>query len=73
MSRRFEFVGGSSAKFWEITRAGRDVTVRYGRISSAGQTVTKTLTDDAAAVRHADKLIGKKLAKGYVECAALVS
>ena len=73
MSRRFEFVGGSSAKFWEITRAGRDVTVRYGRIGTANQTVTKTLTDDTAAVRQADKLIGEKLAKGYVECAALAS
>lgn len=73
MSRRFEFVGGSSAKFWEISRAGRDVTVRYGRIGSAGQTVHKSLADDAAAVRHADKLIREKLAKGYVECMALAS
>lgn len=69
MSRRFEFVGGSSAKFWEISVAGREVTVRYGRIGTAGQSLTKSLIDDAAATRHADKLIGEKLAKGYVECA----
>ncbi len=69
MSRRFEFIGGSSAKFWEISVAGREVAIRYGRIGTAGQSLTKSLIDDAAARRHADKLIGEKLAKGYVECA----
>ena len=28
MPRRFEFIGGNSAKFWEVTVAGKEVSVR---------------------------------------------
>jgi DNA ligase-1 len=66
-SRYFEFVEGKSAKFWEITVAGTDVTVRYGRIGASGQTKTKTFADEAAAHTHADKLIDEKTGKGYTE------
>jgi DNA ligase-1 len=31
-TRHFEFVEGNSAKFWEISAAGNEVTVRFGRI-----------------------------------------
>lgn len=66
-TRSFEFVGGGSAKFWEVTWDGREVAVRYGRIGTTGQTTTKTLnTEDAAAV-YVDKLIAEKLRKGYLE------
>ncbi len=65
--RRFEFAEGKSNKFWEITVAGTDVTVRFGRIGSAGQTNTKSLPDAAAAAKHADQLIGEKTGKGYLE------
>jgi predicted DNA-binding WGR domain protein len=67
MNRYFEFVGGSSAKFWEVSVRGCDVTVRFGRLGTSGQTQTKTLDDQAAAQQHAEKLIGQKLEKGYVE------
>ena len=67
MNRYFEFVGGSSAKFWEVTVSGCDVSVRYGRLGASGQTQTKTLDDAAAAQKHAEKLIGQKLEKGYLE------
>ena len=63
----FEFVGGSSAKFWEIGVKGRDATVRFGRIGTQGQTRVKTLPDAAAAAKHAEKLIASKTAKGYAE------
>ena len=66
-TRHFEFLEGGSAKFWEITAAGNDVTVRFGRIGTQGQTQTKTFVDEAAAVQHAEKLIGEKTKKGYVE------
>ena len=69
MTRRFEFVSGSSAKFWEITNNNREVTVRYGRIGSNGQTQTKSFTSDAAANTHALQQINSKLAKGYCELA----
>lgn len=68
MTRRFEFVGGSSAKYWEIFFAGTDVSIRYGRIGAAGQTLTKSFPTTAAAQKHAEKLIGEKIGKGYVEC-----
>lgn len=69
MHRRFEFVGGSSAKFYEITVSGCEVTVCYGRIGTDGQTLTKSFSDNAKAQQHAEKLVTSKLAKGYVECA----
>lgn len=44
---------------------GNEVTVRYGRIGSQGQTNVKSFADSAAAAQHVDKLIGEKVAKGY--------
>ena len=44
MHRRFEFVGGSSAKFWEVSVNGGEVTVCYGRIGTAGQTLNVPIT-----------------------------
>jgi predicted DNA-binding WGR domain protein len=41
--------------------------VRYGRIGSEGQSNVKTFPDEAAAARHADKLIAEKTGKGYLE------
>jgi DNA ligase-1 len=67
--RRFEFVGGSSAKFWEISVDGTDITVRFGRIGTGGQQQTKSFADAAKARQHAEKLIAEKTGKGYVECA----
>lgn len=67
MKRYFEFVGGSSAKFWEATVSGNTVTVRFGRIGTDGQTQVKTLADTDAATKHAEKLITEKTAKGYLE------
>ncbi len=70
-TRRFEYIEGNSAKFWEITTNNREVTVRYGRIGSNGQTQTKSFTSDAAANTHALQQINSKLAKGYRELAAV--
>lgn len=67
MKRHFEFVGGSSAKFWELSVADCAVTVCFGRIGTAGQEQTKNLVDAAAAQQHADKLIAAKIKKGYLE------
>jgi predicted DNA-binding WGR domain protein len=65
--RRFEFVGGSSQKFWEISLSGRSFTVRFGRIGAAGQSQTKAFADEARAKREAVDLITEKVRKGYVE------
>jgi DNA ligase 1 len=66
-TRRFEFSEDKSSKFWEIAIDGTDVTVRFGRIGSSGQTQIKSFADTAAATRHADKLILEKTEKGYRE------
>lgn len=71
MTRRFEFVGCSSAKFWEIDLVCCDVTVRFGRLGTDGQRQNKTFPDPAAARKQVEKLIGEKTAKGYREIAAV--
>jgi predicted DNA-binding WGR domain protein len=65
--RRFEFIGGSSRKFWEISLDGSSFTVRFGRLGTSGQSQTKTFADEATAKRQAENLIAEKLKKGYVE------
>lgn len=65
--RLFEYQDDKSAKFWEVTTAGATVTVRYGKIGTAGQSQTKELADAAAAAKHVAKLVAEKTGKGYVE------
>ena len=69
MIRRFEFIGGTFAKFWEVSTAGNDVTVRYGRLGSTGHGQDKSFASPQAAQNHAEKLVGEKLGKGYREVA----
>jgi DNA ligase-1 len=66
-ARRFELSDGKSEKFWEVAVQGKEVTVRYGRTGSDGQTSTQYLVSAAAATAHADKLVKEKTAKGYQE------
>ena len=66
-ARRFEFSEGNSNKFWEISVNQAVVTVRFGRIGSTGQSTVKSFADAEAAAKHAEKLIGEKLGKGYHE------
>jgi predicted DNA-binding WGR domain protein len=65
--RRFEFVEGGSKKFWEIGQTGCDMTVRYGRIGTNGQTQTKTFPEETRTAREVQKLIAEKVKKGYTE------
>jgi len=67
MKRHFEFIDATSAKFWEIAINGNEVTVRFGRIGTEGQTQVKTLADAGVATKHAERLIKSKTAKGYCE------
>ncbi|MGC3959997.1 MAG: WGR domain-containing protein [Verrucomicrobiota bacterium] len=66
-TRRFEFVGGPSQKFWEISVSGISFTVRFGRIGTAGQSQTKNFPDEAKTKREAENLIAEKVKKGYAE------
>ena len=72
--RYFEFVGEdaqrhieASSKFWEVDVEGTDVTVRFGKIGTNGQTTVKSFADNTAADAHAAKLVAEKTKKGYAE------
>ncbi|HEX7306252.1 DUF4132 domain-containing protein [Lentzea sp.] len=63
--RRWELVADGSAKFWEVDQTGVAVTVRFGRLGTAGQTKTKELGSAEAARAHVAKLVAEKEKKGY--------
>lgn len=65
--RRFEYVHGTSSKFWEIKVTGCSHTVRYGRIGSKGQQRTKDFNHSLAAYASYMKLVEQKTGKGYAE------
>jgi DNA ligase 1 len=65
--RYFEFVAGTSSKFWEVTVNGNEMTTHWGRLGSTGQSKTKSFKDEPTAQAQADKLVAEKTADGYVE------
>jgi predicted DNA-binding WGR domain protein len=72
-TRYFEFVGedssrgiASSTKFWEVTIDGSQLTIRFGKIGTSGQTTIKVFGSDDLAVAEAEKLIASKVKKGYI-------
>ncbi len=65
--RYFEFVEGSSSKFWEIWAEGSEVRTRYGRIGTSGQVTLKDEGSEAGAEKLLNKLIAEKTKKGYEE------
>jgi DNA ligase-1 len=66
-ARRFVLVEDSSSKFWEVSISGDEVTTRWGRIGSDGQTKTKSFATPSKAQAEYDKLIAEKTGKGYEE------
>ena len=70
--RYFVSTQDGSSKFWEVRLAGPELTVRFGRIGTKGQSQTKTFANVEAATREQEKLIRSKTAKGYTESASPV-
>jgi predicted DNA-binding WGR domain protein len=66
-TRYFEFIGGSSKKYWHVTVDGCALVVSFGRIGTAGQLKRKTFPNEAMARHEAESLIREKLGKGYQE------
>jgi predicted DNA-binding WGR domain protein len=66
-SRHFEFVEGSSKKFWEIFLDGSSFTTKYGRIGTDGQETIKEFDTADKAKKEYEKLVSEKVKKGYVE------
>jgi predicted DNA-binding WGR domain protein len=67
--RRFEYIQGNQAKFWEVTRRGATLTFNSGRIGGSAKSRTKQLVDYMAAEQEFDRLIRDKLRRGYIEVA----
>lgn len=65
--RRFEYIQGNIARFWEIGRRGGTLTTVSGRIGAAGKTRTRELADYMAAEQEFDRLVRDHLRRGYVE------
>ncbi|MEU8662488.1 WGR domain-containing protein, partial [Actinoplanes philippinensis] len=65
--RIFEHRSAGSAKFWQVSREGMAVTVRFGRVGATGQERVKELATEEAADMHMAGLIAEKITKGYVE------
>lgn len=59
-----------SHKFHELTVEDNVVTVRFGRIGTAGQSQSQTYSSSEEALKAADKTIGEKLKKGYEHAVA---
>jgi len=66
-ARRFTSTEGGSSKFWEAAVEGTSLTVKFGKIGTAGQTKTKVFATEAAARTEMEKLVKEKVGKGYVE------
>lgn len=60
-----ELSEGREHKFYEVTLDGPQLTLRYGRIGTAGQSKTTTLANPAAALAEAQKKLTEKRKKGY--------
>jgi len=56
-----------ASKFWEVHVQGGELTVRWGKIGTAGQRKTKTFASPEAAMREAEGLLAEKRGKGYRE------
>lgn len=69
MKRELVYMDAKSSKFWNIELAGNAYTVKYGRIGTEGQTLTKSFADENTALREAEKLVKEKLGKGYADAA----
>jgi predicted DNA-binding WGR domain protein len=57
----------SSHKFYEVTLTNSTLMIRYGRIGDAGQSSSKTFETAEKARAEAEKKLGEKRKKGYVD------
>ena len=71
--RRFEFVEGKSAKFWQAEFVGTTFIVEFGRLGTKGQRKEKDFPNEDAAKKELEKKIAEKLREGYSEVAAIAA
>ncbi|HYO55418.1 WGR domain-containing protein [Archangium sp.] len=68
--RRFEFVEGSSAKFWMADVQGNTFIVVFGRLGTEGQRKEKEFSNEESARREYERKVAEKLREGYREVSA---
>jgi predicted DNA-binding WGR domain protein len=68
--RRFEFVEGTSAKFWSADVEGNNFIIVFGRLGTPGQRKEKAFPTEDAAKRELEKKIAEKIREGYSEVSA---
>lgn len=66
-ARRFEYIQGNQAKYWEVDRRGSTITTWAGKIGGTATPKTKSFDDYMAAEREFDRLIRDKLRRGFTE------
>jgi predicted DNA-binding WGR domain protein len=69
----YELTDDKSTKFWEVEQKDSSVYIRWGKIGTNGQSKTKELDSQEAAIKEVEKLIKQKTKKGYAEADALPS
>jgi len=57
----------SGGKFWECTKKGSSLTVRYGKLGAKGSSKTTEFDDEEAAQKQMDKQVAAKKKGGYAE------
>ncbi len=65
--RRFEYIAGNQARFWQIARRGAVLTTVAGKIGTPGKERVKEFADYMAAEQEFDRLVRDHLRRGYVE------
>ena len=65
--QRFEFVEGTSNKFWEVALAGTVLETRWGKIGGSVSSREAELGSPEAAAKERDRMIREKTGKGYRE------
>ena len=65
--RRFEFVDGTSNKFWEVDVKGNTLNVTFGKIGTKGQSKPKDFATPEKAKAEMEKLVKEKTGNGYIE------
>ena len=65
--RIFHCTEGGAHKFWRVRVEGCTQSVHFGRIGATGQTLSKSFASPEQARTATDRLIARKVTRGYVE------
>jgi len=70
---RLEMIEGKHKKYWEAEQDGSRVIYHYGRIGTNGNSTIKSYSSPSEAKDEMERMIGKKLRKGYGNTAKKIS